>query len=421
MVDSPDSRLPGRRRSSGRPLRAASLKLKDRVLEAASEGIVITDRSLPDNPVIYVNAGFERLTGYSADEVIGFNCRFLQGADTQPEAREILRAAISEDRPCTVEILNYRRDGSPFWNRLSITPVKDDSGRVTHFIGVQSDVTERREAEAALRAVTLELEEANRRLKQGLQAAAEIQSALLPVTLPQPPGIRFSWHFRPSSELAGDTLNILWLDPRRVALYLVDVSGHGVPAALLSVTLSRWLSTIPGQVGLLSADTSSPTGFRVAEPTEVVERLNRQFPFEPRTAQYFTILYGLLDIDRREFRYVSAGHPPLIHIGIEHSPRLIPSSGFPVGLVPNPGYEERVVTISPGERLLLFTDGITEAGEESGEEFGYERLLSAVDSSRTLPLDRQLSELVAYAERWCGGRPFQDDVSLVGIEAAASP
>ncbi|MCL6546448.1 MAG: PAS domain-containing protein [Bryobacteraceae bacterium] len=110
--------------------------LKDRVVAACEEGITITDPSLPDNPLIYVNQGFERLTGYTAQEVLGRNCRFLQGPQTDPEPAEEIRRAVREHRPCTVEILNYRKDGSTFWNRLSITPVRDSSGRVTHYIGI---------------------------------------------------------------------------------------------------------------------------------------------------------------------------------------------------------------------------------------------------------------------------------------------
>ena len=95
------------------------LDLKDRALAAAAEGITISDPSLPDNPLIYVNSGFERITGYPAAAVLGKNCRFLQGPDTDPEAAAIIRQAVIEETECTVEILNYRRDGSSFWNRLS--------------------------------------------------------------------------------------------------------------------------------------------------------------------------------------------------------------------------------------------------------------------------------------------------------------
>ncbi len=126
--------------------------LKERALAAAGEGITIADARLPDMPLIYVNPAFERVTAYSREEAIGYNCRFLQGPDTDPKAAETIRTAIREQRGCVVEILNYRKDETPFWNRLTITPVYDSSGILTHFIGVQSDVTERRVAKEKLAA-----------------------------------------------------------------------------------------------------------------------------------------------------------------------------------------------------------------------------------------------------------------------------
>lgn len=128
-----------------------SLRLRDRAMQAVSQGILITDPNLPDNPIIYCSPSFERMTKYSADEVIGRNCRFLQGPATDPEAASRLNAAIRHKRPCTVELLNYRKDGTTFWNELSISPVWDEKGRLTHFIGVQADVTERRKLEEQLR------------------------------------------------------------------------------------------------------------------------------------------------------------------------------------------------------------------------------------------------------------------------------
>ncbi len=101
--------------------------------------MTIADARLPDNPIIYANAGFERLTGYSIQEVMGRNCRFLQGPGTDPDTLEKLRSAIRQKHACTVQLLNYRKDGASFWNRLSITPVRDHSGNITHFIGVQSE------------------------------------------------------------------------------------------------------------------------------------------------------------------------------------------------------------------------------------------------------------------------------------------
>ncbi|WP_310538840.1 PAS domain S-box protein, partial [Phenylobacterium sp.] len=120
------------------------LRLRDRAIQAVSEGILITDPSLPDNPIIFASPGFERITGYSAAEALGRSCRFLQGPDTDKNSVALLREAIHAGRPCTVELLNYRKDGSPFWNAVSISPVLNDPGELTHFVGVQADVTARR-------------------------------------------------------------------------------------------------------------------------------------------------------------------------------------------------------------------------------------------------------------------------------------
>ncbi len=127
------------------------LRLRDRAIAASSDGIVITDPNLPDNPIIYANEGFLRTTGYGADEVIGRNCRFLQGQDRdQPELDE-LRAAIREGRECRVVLRNYKKDGTLFWNELSISPVYDETGRLINHIEVQNDITERKRVEEMLR------------------------------------------------------------------------------------------------------------------------------------------------------------------------------------------------------------------------------------------------------------------------------
>lgn len=119
-------------------------------LDASSAGIIITDNRLPDNPIIYSNKAFERITGYTSDEVIGHNCRFLQGGERRQEIREVLREAIDKGIGITVEIRNYKKDGDLFWNELSISPLKNDDGEITHFIGVQNDVSLRKNAEEKL-------------------------------------------------------------------------------------------------------------------------------------------------------------------------------------------------------------------------------------------------------------------------------
>ncbi|KAK3248666.1 hypothetical protein CYMTET_41871 [Cymbomonas tetramitiformis] len=131
-----------------------AVELRDRAMSALAEGICITDPHLPDNPVVYVNAAFERITGYSRSDVIGTNCRFLQCADTCPAALLRLRTAIKQEQEVVVELLNRRKNGEPFWNLLRVTPVHDPhTGQLMQFIGVQSDITElimRKQAEEQL-------------------------------------------------------------------------------------------------------------------------------------------------------------------------------------------------------------------------------------------------------------------------------
>ncbi|MBD2663730.1 multi-sensor hybrid histidine kinase [Richelia sinica FACHB-800] len=128
-----------------------TLRLRERALANSYNGIVIADARLPDTPVIYVNNAFEKMTGYSAQDVIGCNCRFLQGKDNQQPGLNKLRVAIQRGVECSVVLRNYRQNGQLFWNELSISPIYNDHGQLTHFIGIQNDITASKIAEKALR------------------------------------------------------------------------------------------------------------------------------------------------------------------------------------------------------------------------------------------------------------------------------
>lgn len=400
-------------------LAQAQLELKDRALAASAEGITIADARLPDNPLIYANAGFERLTGYAVADVLGRNCRFLQGPGTDPATLDTLRTAILEKRAVTVQLLNYRKDGTPFWNRLSITPVRDAAGAVTHFIGVQSDVTAEKQARDALQDANERLESASRAMKRDLQAAAELQSALLPVELPVFPGFSFAYRFRPCSDVGGDALNVLPLDNRHVALYILDVSGHGVAAALLSVTLTHMLSVVPDRSFLYLSDPGNTGEHRIAPPADVVARLNQHFATGPGVSRFFTMIYGILDRESGQFRYVAAGHLGPIHLSRGSAPVIGETGGIPVGLIPDASYEEHTVTLARGDRLYLCTDGIMEADNNVREEFGLDRMLAALDTSRSETLGDSLSAVIRRVEEWSSPAGAFDDISLLAIERGA--
>lgn len=378
--------------------------LLERALAAAGEGIVIADARLPDMPLVYVNPAFEKVTGYPRTEVLGRNCRFLQGKDTDPGAIGEIRRALAERRGVVVELLNYRRDGTPFWNRLTITPVHDPAGEVTHFIGVQSDVTERRQAQDRLAA-------ANRQMRRDLQAAARIQMSLLPAATPTAAGLEVAWTFSPCQELAGDMLNVFPLGKDAVAFFVLDVSGHGVPAALLSFTLAHTLSPMPGHSPLWE---KKEEGWRPASPAAVAAELNRRFPLDPAAPQYFTLFLALWHLPSGSVRYVSAGHPLALLMPAEGGVRGIPATGPPVGMVSEARFSEGVLQLEVGDRLLVFTDGLTEAASPGDEPLGLERVCAAV-AGHSQPLRQLVEGLAEEGVRWAAGTP-QDDISVLGLE-----
>jgi PAS domain S-box-containing protein len=389
--------------------------LKDRALSAAAEGITIADARLPDRPLIYVNEGFVRLTGYPRDAVLGRNCRFLQGAGTDAETVTEIRRAMDSGRECTVEILNYRRDGLPFWNRLSITPVRDLSGNVTHFIAVQSDVSERRRAEEELRRAKAELEGALDELSRDLELAARVQRSFLPKTTPEIDGIQVAWEFRPCAQLAGDFLGAFPLDDHNVALYVLDVSGHGASAALLSVTVSRWLSPVPAE-SCLFRPADDGKGFTIHRPRDVAALLNERFQIDPRLPQYFTLVYGVLHVPSGRLDYVAAGHPGPVHIPEGGPACAYPSTAPPIGLLPKAEFEESSLTLASRDRLFLYSDGLIEAVNARDEALGPGRLVHALETSRSEALDDVLRFAVARMEEFQGRKPAEDDVSLLAVE-----
>jgi PAS domain S-box-containing protein len=383
---------------------ADQLALKDRALDVAAEGVTIADARLADRPLIYINEGFERLTGYSVAETLGRNCRFLQGPGTDPAAVAEIRAAVEEKRACVVEILNYRRDGTPFWNRLSITPVRTALGEVTHFIGIQSDVTARREAENGLR-------RAKEALEHDLRLAVRVQQALLPPAELRLPGLRIARTFRPCADLAGDAVGVVPFAHGPVGLYLLDVSGHGVGAALLSFTLNHTLS--PSAEGsLLIEDTGR--GLAVVPPSRVAERLNRQFPMD-RTRQYFTCVYGVFDGLSGRFDYVLAGHPTPILLPRAGPPVPLQGRGLPIGMIENAAFDDETVILRPGDRLYFYTDGVVEARDGSEREFGSLRLMAEFVRRRDRPLREGLDHVANLVQDWSGGH-LRDDVSLLAVE-----
>ena len=281
-----------------------------------------------------------------------------------------------------------------------------------------SVVLARVQTQLSLKRAKDELEATNARMKRDLEAAAKVQRALMPNSLPKVRDIRFVWDFVPCDELGGDILDVFQLDEDRIDLYLLDVGGHGVQAALLSVTLNRLLAQMAEGSLQFEEAGGIQTERQLLSPAEVAARLNTRFQMDasPGAVQYFTFLYGIWNTRTCNFRYVSAGHPGPLHVRPEGESILHPQAGLAVGWFPDSTYRESVIELKPGDRLYLYSDGILEAMNSEDELFGPDRVVEVLEERRNLTLQGSVEELLECGRRWSGHAGFADDVSILALE-----
>lgn len=281
---------------------------------------------------------------------------------------------------------------------------------------LQGEVAERKRTEEALQESMHLVQQANDRMKNDLAAAARVQQALLPDTLPAVPGVIFAWTYRPCSELGGDSLNVFQLDADHVGLYVLDVSGHGVSASLLSVTLSRVLIPRRDPSCLFIKANRAPEADTLFSPAEIATRLNRMFPMSEDGRQYFTLIYGILNIRNGVFRYTCAGHPPPLYM--TPNQQVIPCEigNVPIGLFEESHYEEGTIQLQPGGRLFLYSDGVLEAKDPSKEFFGEARLQEILEVTQPSPLQVSVDSIVKGALDWTVTQHAQDDLSILAFE-----
>ena len=273
---------------------------------------------------------------------------------------------------------------------------------------------------AELESANVQLTAANSQMRGDLEAAARVQEAFLPPAQPTLTGAVSAWLFKPCSHLAGDMFNVFSLDEHHVGFYLLDVSGHGVAAALLAVSLSRVLDPLADARSLLVETLEDHPGYRLVPPGEVADHLNRRFAWDAATEQFFTLLYGILDTQSGEVRFVCAGHPRPIVVAGGVAASLTGTSGLPIG-IGSGGYQEEILRLQPGDRLYLYSDGASEVAYAIWTMFGIERLVQALRQQHGQPLAAGLDGLWTAIQDWSGAAAIRDDVSVLGLEFAPAP
>jgi len=233
-----------------------------------------------------------------------------------------------------------------------------------------------------------------------LERAREIQQSLLPKKIPQLPGFEVAGAWQPASTVSGDYYDVLRLGDHRLGICIADVVGKGVSAALL-------MANVQAAVRAFASDSESPA--------QVCGKVNTLLHENIATGKFVTFFYGILDGEMRTFQYSNAGHlyPILVSGG---SSRMLEQGGAVLGVFPAWTYEDSMIEMRTGDRLLLFTDGITEASNANGEEFGDAGIATFALANRSLSAKDLNSRLLSQVTLYCGAQ-FRDDATLLVIAA----
>lgn len=339
----------------------------------------------------------------------------LVGLDLE-EANRLVRSGQVERWQADVEIRT--RSGETRWVTDMSTVLRDAAGTCFGCLGVLQDITERKESEQRLAKLSQELHRRNAQMEADLAMAREVQQALirkLPEQFPRDAGpatprLRFSKRYLPAEMLAGDFMEILPISTREVGVFIGDVMGHGVRAALLTTFLRGLMEELV------------PAG---DEPGRLLTKMNRSFRSVFGQADdliFATAIYLVIDVETGRTRFANAGHTKLLHLrpgsaGTDADALSMPGgrSQPALGIVDQFQFTSSELSLGAGESLLLYTDGLLEAADAGAEQYGRERMLGYLRQHLQSDNDPLLDGLIGDVRQFSGSESFEDDVCLLGI------
>ena len=341
------------------------------------------------------------LGGWGPGEFISeVNVRNLNGPRTA-SVRAVTHARLLEMTHDDFAALLHRQPKLAY-EMIQLLTARLNASHDAAIYDLQEKNRELLEAYEALKAAQAQVIE-KETLERELQVAHNIQMGLLPRRLPQLAGFDFGALIAPMRAIGGDFYDFIPLDGNRLGIAVGDVSGHGVPAALMMALT----------VTLLRAEAC-----RDCSPREVLRSVNRQLLNLNSEGMFVTVLYGVLNYATREFTYVRAGHePPILFAPNGEQIELSLGSGQLLGFFDEPPLSEQTIALAAGSTLLLYTDGVTEAVDGQAEMFGDERLKAAVGASHQHPAQKVCERVLELVTTHSGGAAPGDDITLVCLRA----
>lgn len=421
------------------------IRLKSRALESTVEGVVILDATKPHFPMMYSNSAFSRMTGYNALEIEGKSYQILQGSNTHMKVIEKLAIRMQNAMSFEDEVVHYKKDGTPFWNNLRISPLTNENGQVTHFVAMNRDITEEKivqlkldmaveQLEARVKDRTqqlsalndalrkeiddrtkigVELQQVNRDMIDSLTYAGRIQQAVLPKI--ESFGALFpeSFIFNQAKDIvSGD---FLWFHQtsKHKVIVLADCTGHGVPGALLSMVSNDLLTKIVAEWAMM-------------EPSAIIELLERGFNQVLCTDKSGNDLrdgmdVGVLVIDEATQTARFCGAARSLYIASESGVvREIKPNGAAIGGFCNTNFrkfESTIIKLQQGDSLYMTSDGYySQFGGRLGKKFMKTQFFNLLEQMQIFPMHQQSNFVRTTFDGWRAGYEQVDDVLVVGFK-----
>jgi sigma-B regulation protein RsbU (phosphoserine phosphatase) len=350
------------------------------------DSIVITDK---DGKILRVNKSFTELTGYASEDVVGKSPRVLKSGRHGEEFYREMWQTIQAQGYWQGEIWNRRKNGHIYLQRLAITCVKNDSGEITHYVGDGQDLTQQKQGEADLAAIS---------------AARRVQRTLFPSSAPCLPGFDIAGAVHPAERVSGDFFDYFPLGQDSIGVLVADVSGHGLGPALLMAQTQAYLRAL--------AETC-------ADPGELLAGANRLFATSD-SGHFVTMFLGRLDVATRSFVYIGAGHQAYL-IANDGAVRVLGSTSTPLGVEKTLATcSTSTISLEEGDILVVPTDGAEEAMSVDGRQFGRERILDLVRNNRDKPAVEIVETLFRAARDFAELRPQVDDITAVVVKVLPS-
>jgi sigma-B regulation protein RsbU (phosphoserine phosphatase) len=364
------------------------------VIDTVTDPVALVSK---DFKILYHNKTISKIYG----SIVGKFCFEILKGRKQPCEDCLMLDVLKVGKP-KKKIRKYKLpNGKIVWAEDNVAPFRNAEGEIIGVIDILRDITEKKEAWDLL-------QEALARLNDELSEAADYVRSLLPPPIVTGP-VRTDWRFVPSASLGGDSFGYHWLDEDTFAIYLVDVSGHGIRAALLSVSV----------MNALRSQSLPDTDFK--NPEQVLASLNVAFPSEENNDMFFTIWHGVYNKSTRELTYASGGHPPALFFDRSHAGQsnaiLLRTANKAIGVMPDAAYQKNKHLIGEQTTLYIFSDGAYEVQKSDGSMWQFKEFadfMSKIKSDSQSRLDR----LYQHVKNIGNLENFEDDFTIVEVAFA---